>query len=288
MHVFMKMGAAAMLLPTITFAGELPVMDSIPRWDEGVGFEIYHERYGSDKLLHGSDEIANPLGLKQSIKETWFQAIYYPVKEYGLYTKLPYIDHYKDENIGGVKHRQSDSGFGDAEVGAVLRHFWNNSGSTADIAFVPQLRFPTGRTTGELPLGDGSIDAGFKLNGKWEDYTHMLMTGVDYWHNSQGSRGMDQGDEWKAHLMYGYHVYLLPEYQFGFFLLPNIEAMWEDSGRDLDGKTGGLLVHGGPAIKFYKANYLLYLGADFPIYERVSGTHLSDGNHYHFSIGTAF
>lgn len=289
MSKFLKVGAAAMLLPTITLAGELPVMDSIPRWDEGFGVEVYHERYGSDKLMRGSHEIANPLGLKQGTEETWLQAIYYPVKEYGLYTKLPYIDHYKDKAIGTTaKYRRSDEGFGDMEVGGVLRHFWNMPASTADITFAPQLRLPTGDTGGELPVGDGSVDLGFKLNGKWEDYTHMLMTGVDYWHNSQGSRGIDQGDEVKAHLMYGYHVYLIPQEQFGFFLIPNIEAMWEGSGRDLGGKSGGMLVHGGPAIKFYKANYLLYLGADFPIYERVSGTHLSDGNHYHLSIGTAF
>jgi hypothetical protein len=279
---------AVLLRSAVAAAGSLPVMDSVPRWDAGTGFEIYHEHYGSSKLMQGSDKISNPLGLKERVDETWFEGTYYPKKEYGLFFKLPYIDHVEDRDVGGVKKRESGSGFGDLELGVPLKHFWNMPTSTADITFAPMLRLPTGGTNRDKPIGDGSLDPGFALNGKWEDFHDMWMTGVEYWHNSKGSRGINQGDTVNAHLMYGRHFYLMPEEQFGLFLIPNIEAMWEGPGQDLDGKTGGLLVHGGPAVKIYKGNYLMFLGADFPIYERVSGTQLSQGNHYHVSIGTAF
>ena len=279
---------ATLLCSTLAAAGDLPVMDSVPRWDEGMGVEVYQEHYGSDKLMHGSHEVANPLGLSEKVDETWFQGTYFPTKEYGLLFKLPYIDQYRDRNVGGVNTRESGSGFGDLELGTSLRHYWNLSDSTADITLVPMLRLPTGETSGSRPVGDGSVDVGLTIDSKWESFRNMWMTGVEYWHNDQGSRGIDQGDTVNAHLMYGRHFYAMPEEQFGFFLIPNIEAMWEGTGHDLGGKTGGMLVHGGPAVKFYKGNYLLFLGADFPIYERVSGIEPSQGTHYHVSIGTAF
>lgn len=266
--------------PLLANAGGIPVLDSIPRWDEGVGVELYHESYGSDHLLRGSDKIANPLGLESRTEEWWLSGTYYPVKERGVFVKLPY----RELQENGT-HK---SGLGDAEVGLVLRRFWNFAGSTADITLAPQLRLPTGSDSGAIPLGDGSVDTGMILSAKWEDFTYMLMGGVEYWHNTEGNRGIDAGDEVTAHLMAARHFYLWPEEQFGVFLMPTIEYMWEGDGRDISGPSGRTLVHGGPAAKFYKANYLLYLGADFPIYERVNGTQLSEGTHYHFSVGTAF
>lgn len=280
--------AGALLAPLSCYAGDLPVMDSVPRWDEGIGFEVYHEHYGSDTLLHGSDKIANPLALSERVGETWFQGTYFPTKEYGVLFKLPYIDQYRDRDIGGLNVRESGSGFGDLELGTSFRHYWNLPDSTADITLVPMLRLPTGDTGGSRPVGDGSVDVGLTLDGKWESFRNMWMSGVEYWHNDNGARGIDQGDTVNAHLMYGRHFYAMPEEQFGFFLIPNIEAMWEGTGHDLDGKTGGMLLHGGPMVKFYKGNYLLLIGADFPIYERVSGTEPSQGTHYHVSLGTAF
>lgn len=288
MRNLFKLGAALVpLLPHAVLAGSggLPVLESVPRWDEGFGLEIYHESYGSDKLLSGDKEIANPLGLESGMHETWLKGIYYPVKERGVFVKLPYIDQYKDEDMAGVKHRQSDSGFGDMELGGVLKHYWNWQGATADVTLAPQLRLPTGSTRGEMPVGDGSVDLGLTFDGKWENFTHMLMGGVTYWKNNDGDRGIDPGDELAAHLMYGYHVYAWPEQQAGFFLIPQIEVMWEGSGRDLDGTTGGMMVHAGPAIKLYRGNYLAYLEAEFPIYERVKGTDLSEGTHFHVGIG---
>lgn len=289
-HTVMIGAACGLLLSSAAQAGSggLPVMESVPRWDEGYGFELYHERYGSDTLLNGHNKIANPLGLESATEETWLKGTYYPVKEFGLVAKLPYIDHYKDVNQGGVKHRQSDSGFGDMELGAALKRYWNWQGATADISFVPQLRLPTGSTSGEMPVGDGSVDVGFTADAKWEDFTHMLMAGTSYWKNQKGSRGINMGDTLDTHVMYGYHVYAWPEEQAGFFLIPKVEAMWEGSGQDLDGKTGGLVVRAGPAIKLYRANYLMYLEAGFPVYERVNATHLAEGNLYRISIGAGF
>ena len=34
-----------------------PVMDMAPRWDDGYGFQLRHERFGSDELMQGSDRI---------------------------------------------------------------------------------------------------------------------------------------------------------------------------------------------------------------------------------------
>ena len=279
-----------LLLPAFAQAGGggLPVMESVPRWDEGIGLQTYYESYGSDKLLRGNNTIANPLGLEERRQELWLEGIYYPVKERGVFFKLPYIAHDKDVVQSGARQRQHEEGIGDMEVGGVFKRYWNFPTGTADLGLAPQLRLPTGDTGGPIPAGDGSVDVGIGLDGKWENSRHMLMAGTTYWKNQSGSHGINEGDTWDTHLMYGYHVYALPEYQMGFFLIPKIEAMWEGGGVDRDGETGGLLVHGGPAIKIYKGNYLLYLESEFPIYERVKGTDFSAGNHYHAAIGVAF
>lgn len=283
-------GAAMLLAASSAHAGggALPVMESVPRWDEGFGLELYHESYGSDTLLSRDNKVANPFGLESETHETWLKGIYYPVKEFGVFAKLPYINHFEDEVRGGTKHRKSDAGFGDVEAGVTLKRYWNWRGSTADVTFAPQLRLPTGSTSGEMPVGDGSVDVGFTADAKWENFTHMLMGGVNYWKNSDGDRGIDMGDTVDAHVMYGYHVYAWPEEQAGFFLIPKFDVMWEGTGQDLYGQTGGVRVQAGPAIKMYRGNYLAYLEAGFPIYERVKGTDFSEGTVLRASIGAGF
>lgn len=281
------MAACGLLLP-LSVRAELPVLDSVPRWDDAFGLEISYETYGSDKLMQGSHKLANPLGLEKRVHETQIQGVYYDTKELGVFFKLPYYDMYKDKVRGGAKVREADSGFGDLELGPIFKHYWNMPQATAEVTFAPMLRVPTGSHDGPEPVADGSTDAGFEVSGKYETFRHMWMAGAEYWHNSEGAYGIDQGDEVSAHAMYGYHIYAWPEYQAGFFLIPYIEAMYEAEGHDRDGPTGGVLIHGGPAIKLYKANYLLYVETALPIYERVEGTNLSEGAHIHISIGTAF
>lgn len=284
---YIKGAAFALLLPSFAHA-ELPVLDSIPRWDDAFGFDVSEEYHGSDKLMQGSSELANPLGLEKRTYRTTVQGVYYDTKEFGAFFTLPYYDMYEDKVRGGAKVRDENSGFGDLELGPIFKHYWNMPTSTAEATFAPMLRVPTGSDDGFEPIGDGSTDIGFEVSGKWENFRHMVMGGVNYWHNTKGSSGIDEGDEVKVHAMYGYHFYAWPEYQAGFFLVPFVEGMYHAEGYDRDGPTGGASIYAGPSIKLYKANYLMYVKSAFPVYERFDGANLSDGPHFMITVGTAF
>lgn len=45
-------------------------MDMAPRWEEGYGFQVRYENFGSDDLMDGDSEISNPLGLKTICRDS--------------------------------------------------------------------------------------------------------------------------------------------------------------------------------------------------------------------------
>ena len=79
----MKHGAAIRL--TLAIASSLlastvwshqPIMDMAPRWQNGYGFQIRNESYGSDTQLSDNSEVSNPRDLDNDVAITWLEGIY--------------------------------------------------------------------------------------------------------------------------------------------------------------------------------------------------------------------
>ena len=141
-----------------------PVMDMAPRWNEGFGFQVRYQNYGSDDLMDGDSEISNPLGLRRFVDTVWLEGVYTFDRSIRATFKLPYVDQRRTKNIGGVGVRQSNSGQGDLILGLPLKHYRNKMAFTDNFSFTPSIRVPTGSSSGDFPLSDGSVDFGLSFS----------------------------------------------------------------------------------------------------------------------------
>jgi len=136
-----------------------PVMDMAPRWEDGSGAQVRHEWRSSDTLKDGDSEIDNPLGRRRRVDTTWIEGIYTVKRELRFSFKLPWVDQSRVVVRNGVPIQQADSGWGDLILGMPLKYYRNLKSSSWNVAFTPSIRVPTGSTSADFPVGDGSTDS---------------------------------------------------------------------------------------------------------------------------------
>jgi len=277
------------LSSTFVYAHQ-PVMDMAPRWKQGYGFQVRHEYFGSDTLLDGRDEIANPLGLKRYVNKTWLEGVYTFDRSIRATFKIPYIDQRRTRNIGGVGVRQSKSGIGDMVLGLPLKYYRNKMAFTENFSFTPSIRIPTGSSTGDFALGDGSVDVGLSFSYSSESPKFYTLIDLYYWINTKGTKGMHEGDELGLDINLGYHPLHSNETNSGVFV------MWDISARENDFPTpattttasGGQRLQMGPVLVLYKDSLMFRAEYKHPVYEKTSGISNSRGSEFSVSLGITF
>lgn len=267
-----------------------PVMDMAPRWEDGYGFQIRHETYGSGKLLDGSTKTANPLGLKRYVHKTWLEGVYTFDRAKRVTFKLPYIEQSRTKNIGGVGVKQKNSGLGDLIVGVPLKYYINQGDTTQNFGFTPSLRLPTGSTSGNFPISDGSVDLGLSFSHSLETPKYYTLVDLFYWINNEGKRDMREGNTLGMDLNLGYHPYHNNNTNSGVFVMWDVTARHNekpDAGT-LTTASGGKRVHTGPALVLYKDNIMFRTEYKVPVYEKTDGISNSRGNEFNVGIGITF
>ena len=267
-----------------------PVMDMAPRWEDGYGFQIRHESYGSDTLLDGDNEIANPLNLERFVRKTWLEGVYTFDRAARVTFKLPYIDQERTKNIGGIGVQQSNEGLGDLIVGVPLKHYRNRGGFTENFSFTPSLRLPTGSSSGDFPISDGSTDLGLSLSYSSENPKYYSLIDVFTWINTEGERGMRAGNSYGLDLNLGYHPYHNDETNSGAFIMWDVTARYNDdpNAANLTTASGGQRVQTGPLVVLYKDNIMFRGEYKHPLYEKTSGITNSRGPEFNIGIGITF
>ena len=272
------------MLPAIANAHQ-PVMDMAPRWDDGYGFQIRHENYGSKTLINGDSKVDNALNQKTSINKTWFEGVYTFDKSIRTTFKLPYIQRTSSSN--GIK--ESNEGIGDLILGVPLKHYINKGAFTSNLSLTPSLRLPTGSSSGNLPIGDGSADIGLSLSYSIETPKFYYLYDLFYWVNNRGDRGINEGNELGLDINLGYHPIHNNETNTGVFLMWDITARNIEKGTGLNNQiTGGGRVHTGPVIVLYKNNIMLRAEYKLPVYEYFKSSGLSRGNELNIGVGITF
>jgi hypothetical protein len=266
-----------------------PVMDMAPRWDDGYGFQIRHENYGSKKLMNGDSEIVNPLNQEISINKTWFEGVYTFDKSIRITAKLPYIKKSIITNNNGAALKQSSEGFGDFILGVPLKHYVNGSNYTSNLSLTPSVRFPTGSSSGDFPISDGSTDFGLSLAYSRSTSKFYQLYDLFYWMNNKGERGMNDGDEIGLDINVGFHPIHRNYDNSGMFILWDITLRQQTQGASLNGNiNGGKRIHSGPILILYRNNIMFRAEYKLPIYENFEGTSLSRGNELNIGIGITF
>lgn len=272
------------LLPGPVFAHQ-PVQDMAPRWSGGFGFQIREEYRASDELLSGSSEVANPLGRMQRVSETWLEGVYTFQRAVRVTAKLPWIEQTRVTSSGT---RQTGKGLGDLVLAVPLKRYWNHRGQTGAWGFTPNLRLPTGSTSDDYPVGDGSVDFGSSVTYTRESPQIYFYVDLFYWINGSGRRGINQGDTLGLDLNLGLHPYHDNATNSGVFLMCDLSARYEGRGTNTAGTTGAKRISLGPIAVIYWQNWMLRAEYSWPVYERVWDTQVSRGNELTLSLGAAF
>jgi|LWDU01.1.fsa_nt_gi hypothetical protein len=274
---------------TFVFAHQ-PVMDMAPRWEDGYGFQLRYENYGSDELMDGESEIANPLGLERFVDKTWLEGVYTFDRSIRATFKLPYIDQSRTKNINGIGVHQTNSGFGDLILGLPLKHYRNKKAFTDNFSFTPSIRIPTGSSSGDFPISDGSVDFGLSFSYSSESPKYYTMIDLYYWFNTKGESEMHEGDELALDINLGYHPYHSNKTNTGVFTMLDITARYNDdpSSTTFTTASGGQRVQIGPVLVLYKDNIMFRTEYKHLVYEKTSGISNSRSSEFMLGLGITF
>ena len=267
-----------------------PVMDMAPRWEKGYGMQIRQEYYGSSKLLDGNNKIDNPLGLERYVSKTWLEGVYTFNRSVRTTFKLPFVYQRRVKNINGAGVRQENSGLGDLVLGVPLKYYRNKGAYTDNFGLTPSIRIPTGDSSGDFPISDGSWDFGLSLSHSLETPRYYSNVELFYWKNTNGKRDMKAGDEVGIDLDLGYRVHHSDITNSGVYTMWKFKARHNGapSEENLTTFTGGELVQTGPILVLYKENVMFRAEFKYPLYEDVDGISNSRGPEVNIGIGAAF
>lgn len=266
-----------------------PVMDMAPRWEGGYGLQLRYESYGSDTLLDGDSEIDNPLGIERYVDKTWLEGVYTFDRSKRITFKLPYIEQRRTKNIAGVGVKQTNSGVGDLIVAVPLKRYFNEKARTGNWGVTPQIRIPTGSNSGDYPLSDGSWDLGLSTSYSTETYTFYQMYDLFYWRNTEGVRGMREGDELGLDMNWGF-PFRNDQDNSGIYFMWDVTARHHDkpNSKTLTSVSGGTRIHTGPVFVYYKESFMFRAEYKLAAYEKLDGIGNSKGDIFQIGIGLTF
>ena len=282
------------LFPILSFSHQ-PVMDMAPRWNNGYGIQTRYESYGSSKLIEGKNKIENPFNLKRSVKRYWLEGVYTFKRHIRVTAKLPYVEQERTKLVSGVVKEQLNSGMGDLILALPLKKYRNESRSTSNLGVTPQVRLPTGESSGEFPISDGSYDLGLSVSYSAEGYHFKKyknvkiyqMYDVFYWANTESHNEMHEGDEIGIDINFGLQPYHNTEKELGIFTLIDISYrnFKNPNAYALTTSSGGERLQIGPVIIFFKGNYMLRMEYKSLVQEKIKGISNSRGNELLVSFG---
>lgn len=278
----------ALVGPSAPAWAHQPVMDMAPRWKAGYGVQVRHEWRGSDTLKDGDSEVDNPSGRRKRVNTTWLEGVYTFTRAARVTFKLPWIDQSRVTVKDGARLRQTDSGWGDLILALPLKRYGNKGATTWNIGFTPSIRIPTGSTTADFPVGDGSTDFGVSASYSRESPLLYQFHELFYWVNTRGKKGIAAGDQVGLDVNVGLHPYHNNATNSGIFVMWDLSTRHQDRGVDTGGTTGGTRISTGPILVLYRSNVMFRAEYRVPVYEKVNGTQVSFGPDINVGIGITF
>ena len=265
-----------------------PVMDMAPRWQGGFGFQVRNVQRSSNSLRSGDKKVANAESRKRQVNTTWLEGVYTFKRELRLTAKIPWVEQKRVRNPGGGAIAQTGSGVGDSILGFQFKHYFNRAKSTGNVGLTPSIRLPTGTTSDDYPVGDGSWDIGISTSFSTETFFVYQFYDLFYWHNTKGERGINRGDEVGLDVNIGIHPYHDNHRNLGIFLMGDLSVRHEGRGNDTGGATGGSRISLGPVVVGYWNNLMFRTDVKFPVYQYARGTQLDRGIEINVGMGVAF
>ena len=167
-----------LLIPLLNIADQ-PIMNMMPRWDGGYGYQILYESVHRDNLLKNDKIIKS--GWREDIELLHLQGVYTWDKSIRITFKLPIILHAERENlINNQKIIQKDNGIGDLTLALPLKKYFNLMKRTGSWTIAPQLRIPL-KNKDDYDISDRVWGGGVFLGYETETRNYFFATGLSYW-----------------------------------------------------------------------------------------------------------
>ena len=111
--------------PVFIAQADDPIMNMMPRWSGGWGYQVHYEYINETDLLMGSKKVYP--GFSEEINVMHLEGVYTWKKEIRITAKLPYVlDAEREMPDGsGGKLIQKDSGWGDLNLALPLKKYFN-------------------------------------------------------------------------------------------------------------------------------------------------------------------
>ena len=256
---------------SVLFADD-PIMNMMPRWDNGWGFQFIEEyRYERDLLL--GDQKVYP-GFTEDVHLLHFQTVYTWDKSVRVTAKFPWVLDARREMPDGFggKTIQRDSGIGDPMISLPLKKYFNLDGRSGSWTFKPMLRVPmSGKDDYEIYYDQWSPGLGLG----YEFETAHWAFGVSL-----------SGHEYLGSRPFGSHSSIDFGYNFDArgtngSIFWETDFFWEDDGSET--------LYGGPAL-YWNVNDTIHWKLEWKhdFHDRQGILDHGNGGVFKFSLGWVF
>ncbi len=153
-----------------------PIMNMMPRWDGGFGWQVLYEIIERSKLMQGS--VLVDTNKSETIDLVHLQGVYTWDRSIRMTIKIPYVLSARRENLDGTIER--DQGLGDIKVALPLKRYFNLDGRSGSWTLAPQVVIPT-RKSDQYDVHSHVWGSGVSLGYETETYDWFFASGASYW-----------------------------------------------------------------------------------------------------------
>ncbi len=263
-------GLALGFLALSPLNADQPIMNMMPRWDGGYGFQVRAEHVHRSDLKQGSDVVGR--GLTEDLTQLHLEGVYTWDRSIRLTAKLPYVADARREvpDAGGQKVVQYDEGIGDLTLALPLKKYFNLDARSGSWTLAPQLRIPSGKEDDEFEVWDGVWGSGLSLGYETETYHWFIATSAGFWVFEQ-----PEPAEWSYSLDLGWNV------RDDMQILWESDLSWDDENK--------FFLSAGPAL-YWRWNDKTHIRIEWKhdFVSRVTSNRPDHGNGDRFSAGVGF
>ena len=180
MRLFLSACGLVLLCAQFRVHGDEPIMNMMPRWSGGWGYQVHYEYRTESDLLMGSEELYK--GFSEKVSLLHLEGVYTWKKEIRLTAKLPFVIDAEREipDGSGGKKTQTDSGVGDLTLALPLKKYFNLDGKSGSWTFKPMLMVPlTGKS--EYEVYDNEWGTGLGVAHEFETARYYFGIGTTAW-----------------------------------------------------------------------------------------------------------
>ena len=118
----------------------LPVMNTLPRWNQGYGLQLNYEYETRGQVYEKGNSLINRDELFEEIHTLNLQGVVAFTKEYRLFFEIPWQTQTRSQE----SKRQRSSHIGEIFLGGAFKKYYNSIGQAASVGLAPLLYWSNG------------------------------------------------------------------------------------------------------------------------------------------------